>query len=141
MNKLSPVVDTTQDLSDAFPDIDPGIVPLGSRVLVQIRTPKQRVGSILLTRETTETEKWNTQIAKVVGLGPVAFSDRKTLQKWPEGSWCATGDYVRVPKYGGDRWEIVYGPNDEDKALFALFDDLNILGRVTVDPRAIRAFI
>ena len=27
------------------------------------------------------------------------------MQGWPEGSWCEVGDYIRVPKWGGDRWE------------------------------------
>jgi hypothetical protein len=46
---------------------------------------------------------------------------------------------VRVPKYGGDRWEVPL-PNGES-ALFVIFNDLDIIGKVEGDPLAIRAFI
>lgn len=134
-------LDKEQTLEAAFPIVDPGMQPFGSRVLVQIRTPKRRTsGGIILTDDARETEKWNLQTAKVVVLGPVAFKNRTTLEQWPEGAWCAPGEFVRVPKYGGDRWEV---PTDVEgePALFVLFNDLDIIGRVTIDPRAIKAFI
>lgn len=127
-------------LSEAFPAVDAGIEPFGSRVLVQIRTPKQRTSSgIILDTGSKDTEKWNTQVAKVIKVGPLAFKNRDTMASWPEGSWCAEGDFVRVAKYGGDRWEVSM-PNG-DTAMFVIFNDLDIIGRVTGDPLAIRAFI
>lgn len=127
-------------LSEAFPAVDAGIEPFGSRVLVQIRTPKQRTSSgIILDTGSKDTEKWNTQVAKVIKVGPLAFKNRDTMVSWPEGSWCAEGDFVRVAKYGGDRWEVSM-PNG-DTAMFVIFNDLDIIGRVTGDPLAIRAFI
>lgn len=127
-------------LNEAFPAADPGIQPFGSRVLVQIRTPRSRsAGGIIIDTGSKDTERWNTQVAKVISVGPLAFKNRNTMTQWPEGSWCAEGDYVRVAKYGGDRWEVEL-PNGE-KALFVIFNDLDIIGRVTGDPLAIRAFI
>jgi co-chaperonin GroES (HSP10) len=127
-------------IAEAFPAVNAGIQPFGSRVLVQIRSPKQRTASgIILDSGTKDTEKWNTQIAKVVSVGPLAFKNRNTMDSWPEGSWCKEGDYVRVAKYGGDRWEVNL-PNGE-AALFVIFNDLDIIGRVEVDPLSIRAFI
>ena len=127
-------------LDEAFPSVEPGLVPFGSRVLVQIRSPKKTsAGGIILHNETRETEVWNTQIAKVHSLGPLAFKNRNTMESWPEGSWCKPGEYVRVPKYGGDRWKVPYG-NDEE-ALFVIFNDLDIVGGVVGDPLAIKAFI
>jgi co-chaperonin GroES (HSP10) len=127
-------------IAEAFPAVNAGIQPFGSRVLVQIRSPKQRTASgIILDSGTKDTEKWNTQIAKVVSVGPLAFKNRNTMDSWPEGSWCKEGDYVRVAKYGGDRWEVNL-PNGES-ALFVIFNDLDIIGRVEVDPLSIRAFI
>jgi hypothetical protein len=61
------------------------------------------------------------------------------MDPWPEGSWCTPGDYVRVPKYGGDRWEVPL--SNGESALFVIFNDLDIIGQVTGDPLAIRAFI
>lgn len=128
------------NLEEAFPSVEPGLIPFGSRVLVQIRSPKKTSsGGIILHNETRETEIWNTQIAKVHSLGPLAFKNRNTMESWPEGSWCKSGEYVRVPKYGGDRWKVPYG-NDEE-ALFVIFNDLDIVGGVVGDPLAIKAFI
>lgn len=128
-------------LDEAFPPCDPGIQPFGSRVLVQIRTPKQKTkGGIILTSETRETDAWNTQIAKVVSVGSLAFKNRTTMEPWPEGSWCQEGDFVRVPKYGGDRWTVKTA-DGEDEALLVIFNDLDLVGKVTGDPLTIKAFI
>lgn len=126
--------------AEAFPDVHPGIQPFGSRVLVQIRTPRRiSRGGIILSAETQDTEKWNTQVAKVISVGPLAFKNRNTQETWPEGDWCKPGDFVRVPKYGGDRWEVPV--NKTDSAMFVIFNDLDIIGQVTGDPLAIKAFI
>ena len=127
-------------LAEAFPVADAGVQPFGSRVLVQIRTPKTKTaGGIILDTGSRDTEKWNTQVAKVLGLGPLAFKNRNTMESWPEGDWCKPGDFVRVAKYGGDRWEVAL-PNGEN-AMFVIFNDLDIIGSVTGDPLSIRAFI
>ena len=132
---------TSEDaLAEAFPDVDPGVQPFGSRVLVQIRTPRRITkGGIILSSETQDTEKWNTQVAKVISVGPLAFKNRDTQQSWPEGAWCTAGDFVRVPKYGGDRWEVPVNKNDS--AMFVIFNDLDVIGQVTGDPLAVKAFI
>lgn len=126
-------------LAEAFPAVDAGVQPFGSRVLVQIRTPKKKVGSILLVQDTKDTEKWNTQVAKVVAVGSLAYKNRNTQELWPEGQWCQPGDFVRVPKYGGDRWEVPL--NKDENAMFVIFNDLDIIGKVTSDPLTIKAFI
>jgi len=131
-------------LAWAFPSVDPGAKPLGGRILVQLRRTKKRTTSagIILVEETKETEKWNNMVAKVVAIGPLAFKHRDTMQAWPEGSWCEIGDYLRVPKYGGDRWEVpVPGQDEEDSALFMILNDHEVIAKVTGDPLAMRAFL
>lgn len=128
-------------LSDAFPAVDPGLVPFGERVLVQIRTPKRKsAGGIILHHDTRETELWNTQVGKIISVGPGAFKNRDTLEPWPEGEWAQPGVFVRVPKYGGDRWEVPI-PGTDEKALFVIFKDHNLIGQITGDPLAVIAFI
>jgi chaperonin GroES len=123
-----------RSLEDAFPAVDPGMRPLGSRVLVQIKTAQEKTkGGIILTNEDRSVEKWNTQVGKVVSLGPLAFHNRNTAELWPEGAWVKEGDFVRVAKYGGDRFEV----ND---ALFVVFNDLDLIAVVTSDPLAIKSF-
>ena len=130
--------------AEAFPPVAPMVLPLGSRVLVQIRTPKSVTkGGIHLITDARDTEFWVTQVAKVIAIGPVAFKNRTTMAPWPEGDWCSPGDYVRVPKHGGDRWTVPI-PNTEDEAQFVMFNDLDILGSIPggwEDAVKIKAFV
>lgn len=128
-------------LEEAFPPVPPGLRPFGDKVIVQIRTPKRQTKSgLVVPEESRETEKWNTQVAKVISVGPVAFRNRDTLQAWPEGDWVKPGIFVRVPMYGGDRWEVPV-PNSVDMALFALFRDVDLVGEIEGDPLAVVAYI
>ena len=130
------------ELKEAFPEVDPGIRPFGSRVLVQIKTPKTKTKSgLFLGNDLVETEKWNTQTAKVISLGPLAFKNRDTMKAWPEGDWCKPGDFVRVGKYGGDRFEVPFEKDSGDCALFVVFNDLDIIGDVYSNPLEIKAFL
>jgi co-chaperonin GroES (HSP10) len=127
-------------LDEAFPPCDAGVKPFGSRVLVQIRTPKTKTkGGIIITTEMRETEHYNTQVAKVIDIGSLAFKNRNTMESWPEGSWCEVGDFVRVPRYGGDRWSVK--TDDDEEAIVVIFNDLDLVGRVTGDPLAVKAFL
>jgi co-chaperonin GroES (HSP10) len=131
-------------LQEAFPAVDAGAVPVGGRVLVQWRQAKKTVTSsgIVLVEETKETEKWNNQVAKVISIGPLAFKKRDSLEPWPEGNWIEVGDYVRMPKWGGDRWEVVYGDKAlGEVALFSIFNDHEVIAKVTGDPLEVKAFL
>jgi co-chaperonin GroES (HSP10) len=140
-----PVAFNEAEIAWAFPSVDPGAEPLGGRILVQLRRAKKKATSagIILVEETKETEKWNNMVAKVIAIGPLAFKNRDTMQGWPEGSWCEVGDYIRVPKWGGDRWEVkVPGEDDlEEPALFMILNDHEVIATVTGDPLAMKAFL
>jgi co-chaperonin GroES (HSP10) len=143
MNEL-PVASNEAEIAWAFPTVDPGAQPLGARILVQLRRAKKKTttAGIILVEETKETEKWQNMVAKVIAVGPLAFKKRDTMESWPEGSWCEVGDYIRVPKWGGDRWEVtVPDQPDEDPALFAVFNDHEVIVKVTCDPLTMRAFV
>jgi co-chaperonin GroES (HSP10) len=147
MKKMSdnPEVLENAEVKWAFPAVNPGAKPLGGRILVQLRRTKQKTTSagIILVEETKETEKWNNMVAKVIEIGPLAFRHRESMNPWPEGAWCSVGDYIRVPKWGGDRWEVkVPGEEDfEDSALFMILNDHEIIAKVTGSPLEMRAFI
>lgn len=145
MKMNEPEVANAAELAWAFPSVEPGAKPLGGRILVQLRRTKKKTSNagIILVEETKETEKWNNMVAKVIEIGPLAFKHRETMLPWPEGSWCAPGDFIRVPKWGGDRWEVkVPGDDDlEDPALFMILNDHEVIAKVTGDPLAMRAFI
>ncbi len=134
-------------LAEAFPSADPGVTPLGSRVLVQVRMPADKktitrndgtTVDLHFSDGTQDAEKWNTQVALVIACGPVAFKNRSTLEPWKEGDWCEPGDFVRVGKYGGDRFEVPLG---DKRALFVIFNDLDLIAKVTGDPLKIIAYV
>lgn len=130
-------------VEEAFPDVDPRMAPVGDYVLVMIRVPKMRTaGGITLPSEDRRTEFDNTQVAKVVAIGPMAFRWQRDGEPWPEGPWCAVGDFVRIPKYQGDRmartylrkeYEIIDGVRREievtDHVHFAQFRHNQLMGR------------
>jgi len=128
------------ELKWAFPDIPSGQSPFGGRVIVQLRRIKKKAGMIIIVDETKENEKWNNMIGKVVAIGPLAFKNRDTMQPWPEGSWAQVGDFVRVPRWGGDRWERPV-PDDEDPVLFMTINDHELIAKVTDNPLSFKAFV
>jgi co-chaperonin GroES (HSP10) len=145
MNMTEPVASQDAEMAWAFPSVDPGAQPLGGRVLVQLRRSRKKTtkAGIVLVEETKETEKWNTQVAKVISIGPLAFRHRDSMNPWPEGSWCAVGDFIRVPKWGGDRWEVRVPGEDhmEDPALFMIVNDHEVIARITANPLETKAFL
>lgn len=139
-------------LSQAFPTIDPGIKPLGSRVLVQIKQiARFTKGGIELPAEAIKTEQYNTQVARVVALGPLAFktifksADDQTevIKDWPDGAWYGVGDFIRVPLYGGDRFTVPFrnSRKEIDHVIFALYKPTDALGIITADPLSIKAHL
>ena len=126
----------------SYPNVDPGIVPLGGRVLVQLRRVKKTTQSgIIMVEETRDYEKYNTQTAKVVSLGPLAFRKKDTMEPWPEGVWAEIGEFVRVPKWGGDRFEVAIKGEPEEPAIFMLINDHELIAKVTGDPMGFHEYI
>lgn len=121
------------DISTAFPIVPCGVKPLGSRVLVQLRTVRNKTNAgLILVEDTKAFNKSVAQIAKIVALGPIAYRNRDTLDRWPEGAWVEVGDFVRVPKYGGDRFERAI-PGTDDTAIFCIFNDHEIIAKVDTE--------
>ena len=122
------------DLATAFPSVVPGVAPLGARVLVQLRTVREKTqGGLVIVQDTKEFNKANTQLGKIIFLGPLAFRNRETGMLWKEGVWAVPGEYVRIPKWGGDRFERKIEGTD-DTAIFCIFSDHELIAKV--DPEA-----
>ena len=122
------------DLATAFPDVVPGVRPLGARVLIQLRTVREKTqGGIVLVEDSKDFNKANTQLGKIITLGPIAFRNRDSGELWREGVWARVGDFVRVPKWGGDRFERKI-PGTNDTAIFCIFSDHELIAQV--DPEA-----
>jgi len=137
----STVAGNAADLREAFPVVDPGAIPLGARVLVQLRKAKKRMteSGIILPEETRDTERAQNPVGKVTALGPLAFKKRDTMEPWVEGIWCKEGDYIRVPKWTGDRWLVPHG--DDENVEFMVLNDHEVIARITGNPLEVKAFI
>ena len=124
-----------------FPSISCPLKPLGNRVLVQIRKPKNKTASgLYLTSDTKDDNYRQEQTAKVVSLGSGCFKFPTTGDIWPSGEWYNVGDYVRVPLHGGDNHWISYKDSDgkEELLLFKTFKDFEIISLIDGDPLAVK---
>jgi len=128
-SSFMPVSVSSGTLSEAFPDVDPNFEPLGTLVLLQVQVAKDKIGDtgLVVPDEVRAIIQANTQVAKVLDWGPLAFCNRTTAQPWPEGAWVKRGDFVRVPKHGPDRWEIKHG---DGVVVFMTMRDLDLPGRI-----------
>ena len=132
----------SSEIDEAFPNVDFGVRPLGSRVLVQIRKPKTKSkGGIIYSEYTKDAEQDNTQVAKVIAVGPLAYRNRNTMELWPEGAWTKVGDYVFVSKYAGARWRKDIPGQSGEKVEFVIFNDLDLIGECYGDPLTISAHV
>lgn len=139
MSNSTVAVDSA-DVQEAFPVVDPGALPLGARVLVQLRKTKTKTASgIILPQETRDTERAQNPVGKVISVGPLAFKKRDTMEPWPEGSWCEVGDFLRVPKWTGDRWEVRIA--DDESIEFMIMNDHEVIAKITGNPLDTKAFI
>ncbi len=128
-------------MEDLFPHVDPEFRPFGARVLLQLRrTITTTKSGIILSAGTKETEAWNIQVARIIAVGPLAFKRRDTAEDWPEGMWAKVGDFVKVPRWGGDRWSLEQTDGGEPVAI-VLVNDSDLIGAYTGDPLKIKAYL
>lgn len=128
-SSFGPIIEMSGTIDEAFPDVDPNYEPLGKLVLLQIRLAHGKIknSDLVLPPEVIEAMQQNTQVAKVISLGHLAYRDNRTGQPWPEGAWVKPGDFIRVPRYGGDRWEVKW----KDGVIpFLTLKDYEVSGRI-----------
>jgi co-chaperonin GroES (HSP10) len=132
-------LDYDEEMTYAFPEVNPGARPLGGRILVQLkRIRATKKGSpIIMPGSYVEAEKYQNMVGKVIAIGPLAFKKRDSMEPWPEGSWCEIGDYLRVPKWGGDRWEV---PFHDGLVSFVVMNDHEIIAAITGNPLEMKAY-
>jgi len=130
-----------RELADLFPHIDTEFEPFGHRVVVQLRRVVEKTASgIIISNGTKETEAYNGQVGLLLKVGPLAFKNRTTAEPWPEGVWAAVGDYVKVPRWGGDRWTVDLRDGMAPISI-AVLSDSDLIGKYTGDVRKVRAHL
>lgn len=130
-----------RDITEMFPEIDIGFRPFGHRVVVQIRRVVNKTSSgIILSTGAKEEEAYNGQVAKLIAVGTLAFKKRTTAEEWPEGVWARVGDFVKVPRWGGDRWTVDLKDGLEP-VMLAVLSDADLIGAYTGDVRKVRSHL
>lgn len=130
-------------VEEVFPEIACPIEPTGNKVLVQLRRiPTKTQGGIHLSSGTVRDAKYDEVIAKVIKVGPLAYTSRDEegqLVPWAEGAWTQVGDLVRVIKYGGDRWSI---PFEDDYIHYIIIHDKEVIAKIPSydDARSMASF-
>lgn len=130
-----------KSVEEMFPNIDPEFSPFGHRVVVQIRRVVNKTSSgIILSTGAKEEEIYNGQVAKLIAVGPLAFKKRTTGEEWPEGVWASVGQFVKVPRWGGDRWTVDLRDGLEP-VMLAILSDADLIGAYTGDVTKVRSHL
>ena len=123
-----------------FPDVNPGIVPFGTDVMIQLRTVSMKTKSgLILVEETRDFNRENTMVGRIVKIGQLAFRNRETGELWPEGVWADVGSLVLVPHFGGFTFERLL-PESDEKIRFCIFKDYDLRGGFDPDFDSIEDF-
>lgn len=102
--------DNVLDLAgDELPSV-PGYFLLIRPVSVKQETK----GGIILPDSTHEDMAYLTTVGKVLAVGDLAYQDK---EKFANGPWCKTGDYVCYGKHAGTKFRY------KGHKLMLLFDD------------------
>lgn len=107
-------------------------VPAGYKLLIAMPHKEEtfKNSSIIMTESYRKAEETASICGCVIAVGASAYADDN---KFPDGPWCAVGDWVIFRSYSGTRFKI----NGDE---FRLIND-DTVEAVVDDPRAIeRAF-
>lgn len=105
--------------------------PAGWHIIVSEKKVEDKTrGGIFLPDETKDVGAWSTVVCKVESMGKECYSDPV---KFPNGPWCAVGDWILLPKFTGHRFKLgddtVRLINDDQ--VLAVIDDPESVKSVT----------
>jgi co-chaperonin GroES (HSP10) len=76
-------------------------VPTGYRLLIiPYSPPKTTKSGIIVTDKMQQAETVASTVGYVVKIGPDCYKDKS---RYPEGPWCAEGDFILFGRYAGAR--------------------------------------
>lgn len=123
-----------EQLKLLFPSSPPPFRPMGKLVLVQDRSPRTKIGSILITAQTQDRDSFTERMGRIISIGPMAFWDDLGGGRLPGAPWYVPGEFVLLPKFSSTRY---VGPGkkssedpDEGQAIFRLLNFNDVQGGV-----------
>jgi co-chaperonin GroES (HSP10) len=96
-------------------------------LVLPFRMDEKTKGGILLGGETIDRQQVASQCGSVLAMGDACYRDK---ERYPNGPWCAVGDWVVFARYAGSRIEIEGGEVrllNEDEILATVQDPTDIL--------------
>ena len=96
-------------------------------VILPYRGREKTKGGIVLTGKAVEEQQLTTNVGLILNMGPDAYGDK---DKFPNGPWCAKGDWIVFAKYAGSRVKIEGGEIrilNDDEVLAKLKDPEDVL--------------
>ena len=99
--------------------------PTGWHVLVMQYVRPEKVGSLFMSDQTKQEDKYQGRYGIVLALGPEAYADK---QKFGE-AWCKPGDWIAWPAIEGAARRFSYGKD----VVLALVNDDSVLA-TGIDP-------
>ncbi len=103
-----------------------------------IKTIKREDGSegkLYITEQSQAEDKFQSVAALVVGIGPQAYKGKNLdgTERFPEGAWCAVGDWVTIPRYEAHMFSyrgVAMAILPDDK-IMAIIDDPTDVQNIT----------
>ena len=102
--------------------------PTGWRLLIlPYRGKGKTEGGVYLPEAAQSAQEVSTQVGYVLKVGELAYKD---TDKFPNGPWCAKGDWIVFARYAGSRVKIEGGEIrilNDDEVLAKLKDPKDVL--------------
>lgn len=132
-----------QELDAAFPPVPVGGRPVGNLITLQMKRARGKVRGLIMPGTVQDAEEWNEQIGRVIAFGPLAYRQRDNVNEWwPEGPWCVIGDYIRIPKFGFDKFKVpIEGGAPDEGIVFASIQEKHVLLVLTSNPMAVKSYV
>ena len=96
-------------------------------VVLPYRGIEKTKGGIVLTDKAVEEQQLTTNVGLILSMGDDAYGDKN---KFPNGPWCAKGDWIVFARYAGSRVKIEGGEIrilNDDEVLAKLNDPKDVL--------------
>lgn len=93
------------------------------------------VGKLYIAQQSQSEDKFSSVAALVCGIGPQAYKGKNAdgSERFPEGPWCAVGDWVTIPRYEAHAFSyrgVAMAILPDDK-IMSIIDDPTDVGIIT----------
>ena len=117
-----------------FPDGVPPYRPCGEWILVQERSPRTKIGNIIITETQQQIDAQSEFLGRVLAVGEVSGWDKINNADLPGWPWYKPGHFVAMTRYSSNRHKD-QGP---EQPTYRLAHWNEILGVVTTVERVLR---